>query len=67
MESAFGILFHFMAISIVSAVIALLSGAITFFISKKNRKKKTFLAAAIPFLFFYSLYISGLILLLFRK
>ena len=60
----FVILLHFVAIFIVSSIFALLSGVITFSVSKNNRKRKTFLAAAVPFLFFYSLYISGLISLI---
>lgn len=62
MGIGFVILLHFIAIFVISCIIAVISGLITFFVSNKDKKKrKVFLAVFTPFQGLYTLYILALV------
>jgi hypothetical protein len=62
MGIGFVILIHLIAILIVSFVIAVPASIITYFVGKKEkRKRKVFVAFTAPFVGLYTLYICGLI------
>jgi len=62
MGAGFVIIIHFVVIFIISCIIAVASGILTYFISNKDKKKrKIFLSIIIPFQSLYSIYILMLI------
>ena len=62
MGIGFVIIIHFVAIFIISCIIAAVSGILTYFISNKDKKKrKVFLSIITPFQTLYSIYILMLI------
>lgn len=63
MGIGFAIIVHFIALAILSGIVAAISATTTFLISKnkEKRKKRIFLATFLPFQFFFTIYILGLI------
>jgi hypothetical protein len=63
MGLGFVIIVHLIALTVLSGLVAAISVPTTFLISKNNekRKRRIFLAVFLPFQFFYTLYIIGLI------
>ena len=63
MGIGFVIIIHFIALAILSGIVAAISAAITYFTSrnKDKRKRRIFLAMFLPFQFFYTIYILGLV------
>lgn len=63
MGIGFVIIIHFIALAILSGIVAAISSIITYLISKnkEKRKRQIFLALFLPFQFFLTIYILGLI------
>ena len=63
MGSGFVVLIYFIVLIILSTIVAAISLLITFFISKnkENRKRRFFLSVFLPFQFFFTIYILGLV------
>ncbi len=63
MGIGFVIIIHFIALAILSGIVAAISATITFLTSKnkEKRKRRIFLAVFLPFQFFFTIYILGLI------
>lgn len=61
MGIGFVIIIHFIALAILSGIVAAISVAVTFFTTKnkEKRKRRIFLSAFLPFQFFFTLYILG--------
>jgi len=62
MGIGFVIIIHFIALAILSGIVAAISAAVTFFITKnkEKRQRRIFLAAFLPFQFFFTIYILGI-------
>ena len=63
MGIGFVIIIHFIFLAILSGIVAAISAAVTFFITKnkEKRKRRIFLAAFLPFQFFFTVYILGVL------
>ncbi len=63
MGIGFVIIIHFVVLAILSGIVAAISVAVTFFTtkSKEKRKRRIFLAAFLPFQFFFTVYILGIV------
>lgn len=58
---AFGVLLNFVVFTLIAGAIALVSGLITWFASKKHKKRNTILAVISPFVFVYVCYFFSLV------